>query len=240
MSWPAKANGAGAPSIYQPEYRNFAPHVGFDWNVGSDKKTVINGSASIIFDRTVITAIQNLQDADSYLFQQLKTLSNGNADKRIRLSFTTDPRLDGSSGSGNLQSHEAICGAPASPPGSVHSLMPLPRFAQDSAFPDSPCGLIDGSAFNSATIDPDFKTPYNMVFDFGVQRNLPWDMVLKATYVGRLGRRLLGQADAQQVIDFPDTKSAQSLSARPPRTSNRHFGKRVAPIQRHDAASRLA
>ena len=29
--------------------------------------------------------------------------------------------------------------------------------------------------------------------------------MLKMTYVGRQGRRLLGQADANQLIDFPDS-----------------------------------
>ena len=53
-----KGNGSGAPGLYQPEYRNIAPHVGFDWNVLGDKKTVINGSAGIIYDRTVIMAVQ--------------------------------------------------------------------------------------------------------------------------------------------------------------------------------------
>jgi hypothetical protein len=38
-------------------------------------------------------------------------------------------------------------------------------------------------------------------------------MVLKVSYVGRLGRRLLAQPDANQVLEFPDPKSGQLLSA---------------------------
>ena len=37
-------------------------------------------------------------------------------------------------------------------------------------------------------------------------------MVLKASYVGRFGRRLLAQADANQVLDFPDPVSGQLFS----------------------------
>ena len=37
-------------------------------------------------------------------------------------------------------------------------------------------------------------------------------MVLKVSYVGRLGRRLLAQADANQVLDFPDPVSGQLFS----------------------------
>jgi hypothetical protein len=56
------------------------------------------------------------------------------------------------------------------------------------------------------------KTPYSFIINAGFQRSLPRDMVLKASYVGRFGRRLLAQADANQVIDFPDVLSGQLLS----------------------------
>src|SRR6185437_951199 len=39
----------------------------------------------------------------------------------------------------------------------------------------------------------------------------PKGYLLKANYVGRLGRRLLGQADANQLIDFPDKASGQMM-----------------------------
>ncbi len=67
-----------------------------------------------------------------------------------------------------------------------------------------PNGLQLGYAFN-ATIDPSLKTPYNLIFNAGMQRKLPWDMVLKVSYAGRLGRRLLAQTDVNQVLDFPDS-----------------------------------
>jgi hypothetical protein len=37
-------------------------------------------------------------------------------------------------------------------------------------------------------------------------------LIFKLGYVGRLGRRLLAQADAEQLIDFPDKASGQTLS----------------------------
>jgi hypothetical protein len=56
------------------------------------------------------------------------------------------------------------------------------------------------------------KTPYTFIFGGGFQRSLPGDMVVKANYVGRFGRRLLAQADANQVLEFPDPVSGQLLS----------------------------
>ncbi|MGD0547865.1 MAG: TonB-dependent receptor, partial [Terracidiphilus sp.] len=67
-----KANGSSAPPLYQPEYLSAAPHLGFVWNPGFDKRLVINASGGVVYDRTVISAVQAQQDVDSYLFQQTK------------------------------------------------------------------------------------------------------------------------------------------------------------------------
>jgi hypothetical protein len=201
-----KGNGSGAPGLYPPEYRNFAPHVGFDWNPGFDKKMVINGGASIVYDRTVIMAVQSLQDGYSYLFQQSKTLSNGDSTDPYT-SIATDPRLDSTNGLSNM-----ALSAPSTPTPPYQPYVDQSYCTSLNPLYVAPCGLQDGGAFNSATIDPGLKTPYNIVFNLGVQRNLPWNMILKASYVGRLGRRLLGQADAEQIIDFPDTQSGQLFS----------------------------
>ena len=56
------------------------------------------------------------------------------------------------------------------------------------------------------------QNPYNIVLNFGVQRQVPWDMILKVNYVGRLGRKLLAQEDANQVLEFVDRSLANCLS----------------------------
>jgi hypothetical protein len=74
-----------------------------------------------------------------------------------------------------------------------------------------PTGILTYQAYNT-TIDPSLKTPYNIIFNGGFQRTLPQDMIVKVSYAGRLGRRLLAQADANQVLDFPDPVSGQLFS----------------------------
>ncbi len=92
-----KANGSNAQPLYPPEYLNFAPHLGFAWNPTFDKKTVFNGSAGIVYDRSVVNALLQLQDGYSYLFQQTKSISQGIP--RIRTNRSrTDPRLTASNG----------------------------------------------------------------------------------------------------------------------------------------------
>jgi hypothetical protein len=197
-----KGNGGSAPPLYQPEYRNFAPHLGFVWNPGFDKKMVINGGAGVFYDRTVINAIQGIQDGYSYLFQQTKGNSYGTPGDPYD-SVKNDKRLDA-----NNQISTVTLTAPATPKA------PYEPFTSASAcapYNYSPCGLQNGLAFNG-TIDPTLQTPYNITFNFGVQRQMPWDTVLKVSYVGRLGRKLLAQEDANQVLDFTDPTSGELLS----------------------------
>jgi Carboxypeptidase regulatory-like domain len=190
-----KGNGSNAPGIYKPEYRNFSPHVGFAWNPGFDKKTVFNGSVGIVYDRTVIEAIQHLQDAYSYLFQQTASTAEGIHNDPYN-SIKGDPRLTATDGTLPI-----TLTAPSTP------RPPYEPFTTDGV----PGGLQNGLAFNE-TIDPSLKTPYSFIINAGIQRALPADMVLKVNYVGRFGRRLLAQADANQVLEFPDPVSGQLYS----------------------------
>ena len=56
-------------------------------------------------------------------------------------------------------------------------------------------------------IDPHLKTPYSLLANFGLQHQFSGVDDLKMSWVGRYGRRLLAQADANQLIDFPTRKS---------------------------------
>jgi hypothetical protein len=188
-----KANNG--PPLYQPQYNNLAPRFAFAYNPGFDKKTVFNGGAGLVYDRTIINAIQQIQDVDSYLFQQTESTPSGIPGDPYN-SIRTDPRLDKNNG---------ISTVPITPPAT-----PKPPY-QPFVANGVPFGLQSGSAFNE-TIDPALKTPYSISYNAGMQTALPGDTVLKISYVGRLGRRLLAQADANQIIDFPDTLSGQLLS----------------------------
>jgi hypothetical protein len=193
----------GAPPIYQPQHKLFAPHLGFAWNPSFDKKTVINGGAGIVYDRTVIAAVQSIQDSDSYLFQQTEP---------IPLGISGDP-YDTIRTAARLGASTSISAVTITPPATPTP--PYAPFTSASAcanYAAAPCGLQEGLAFN-ATIDPSLKTPYSITYNAGVQHSFSGDMVLKVSYVGRLGRRLLAQPDANQVLEFPDPKSGQLLSA---------------------------
>ena len=195
-----KANNG--PDLYKMPWKDFAPRVAFSYSPYNSGKTVINGSAGIVYDRTVINAINFLQDQISFLFfntqiNQFGT-SAGSASAALGGGPNGDPRL----GSG-LSYASSLNPAP------------LPVTSPYTPYVDStgtPSGLAAGQT--GFVISPNLKDPYSIALNFGVQQDLPWHMVMKLNYVGRLGRRLIADADANQVIDVPDYtgKSTQSMS----------------------------
>jgi hypothetical protein len=185
-----KANNA--KGYFSPQYTNFAPRLAFAYVPSFDSKTVFSGGGGIIYDHTVVNAVQYQASQYSYLFQSTANEPFGTG--AAISSLQTDPRFNG------------FASPPPAPTAPSAIKAPFTPFVSDG----SPYGLANGQAFNEG-VDNQLKTPYSIQYNFGVQRELPQGYILKATWVGRLGRRLLGQTDANQLIDFPDAASGQSM-----------------------------
>jgi len=190
-----KANHANG--YFEPIYKNFAPRVAFAYNPSWDKKTVFSGGAGIIYDHTVVNAIQYQASQYSYLFQASATHPYGFTSDPVK-SLTQDPRFTG------------ISNPPGSAPAPAAIKPPYTPFVDFSGDTPDPFGLSNGQAFNEG-VDYHLKTPYSIGMNFGFQHEFPAGFIYKMTYVGRLGRRLLGQADANQLIDFADPVSGQTM-----------------------------
>jgi len=185
-----KANNG--PDLYSPNYKDFAPRFAFSYNPASDPKTVFNGSVGIVFDRTVINAVNFVQDQSSYLFQNTAPQPYGGRSS-ANADLLNDPRV------GSNLSIPAPAAAPA-------ITKPFTPYVTNNVGN----GLLSGQ-FNTI-IDPKLKDPYSLMYNFGMQHEFPANFVMRLNYVGRQGRRLLAQADASQLIDFPDNASGQTLN----------------------------
>ena len=192
-----KANNG--PSVYQPNYKDFAPRVSFAYAVRPT--LVIRGGANVVFDRTVVNAVNFIQDQSSYLFQQTGVAKPYGVAGDATTSVTTDPRV-GPNFSSNFNLGSA---APAAAPSIVNPFTPNLSSA------GVPNGLANGGRGQNA-VDPHLKDPYSIEFNGGVEHDLGAGFIMRINYVGRLGRRLLAQADASQLIDTADPASGQSLS----------------------------
>ncbi|HLZ40019.1 MAG TPA: carboxypeptidase-like regulatory domain-containing protein [Candidatus Sulfotelmatobacter sp.] len=185
-----KANHA--PGYFKPQYTNFAPRIAVAYAV--NPKTVFNAGAGIVYDQTVVNAVQYQQSQFSYLFQASATQPFGAPGDPVK-SLKEDARFSG------------LTNPPAAPPAPSITKPFLP-FVDSTG---TPFGLANGGAFNEI-IDPNLKTPYSIQFNVGFEKQLPAGLILRSSYVGRLGRRLLAQADANQLIDFKDPVSGQLMS----------------------------
>ncbi|WP_419804303.1 carboxypeptidase-like regulatory domain-containing protein [Terriglobus sp.] len=183
-----KANNG--PGLYDPDWKNLAPRFAFAYNPSFDRETVFRGGVGLVFDRTVASAVLYQQDQNSYLFQQPLVISNG-VSGNPRAALTNDPRY-----------------------GTTVTITPpaTPRSGfQPFVNASGPYGLQNGQAFNT-TIDHSLKTPYSITANFTMEHNFSGGFVFRGTYVGRFGRRLLGQTDSNQLIEFVDPTSGQSMS----------------------------
>ncbi len=183
-------------SYYHPDWRDFAPRFSVAYNpsftsgllgrVLGDRKTVIRAGAGVVYDHTITSAIANFQQQLSGIFQNLAS-TPGN-------SLASDFRF---------QSLSTL------PPGLNQPTPPTNPFTP-FFIGNLPVGEASGS-FTYGT-DPSFKTPYAETITFGIQRELPGNFQLDATYFGRFGRRLLAQSDGGQVVNFTDPASGQTLN----------------------------
>ncbi|HLY42140.1 MAG TPA: carboxypeptidase regulatory-like domain-containing protein [Terracidiphilus sp.] len=183
-----KANHAAG--YFNPVYKNFAPRLAFAWSPYANGKTVLSGGGGIIYDHTVVSSIQYQAAQYSYLFQASANEPFGIAGDAID-SLKTDPRFAG------------FDNPPAPPAAPAAIKPPYTPFVDFSSGSPVPFGLANGQAFNEG-VDRNLKTPYSIEYNLGMQHEFPGRLLLRTTYVGRLGRRLLGQVDANQLIDFPD------------------------------------
>ena len=89
--------------------------------------------------------------------------------------------------------------------------IPLPQVPRTEATPVVPMKPFGETL--SFSVDPHIRTPQNHVFDFTVQRELPWNMLLEVGYVGRLARQLYVSGNLNSVpFMSKDPKSGQTFA----------------------------
>jgi len=199
----------GAP-LYHPDWHDFQPRLAFAYNptggegwfgrLLGDRKTVLRGGVALVDDHTAINALNFLQDQNTWILQNQSSQPYGlNPDASADLAVGGDPRF---------------VSVTSVPPGSVQTPPTLTTPYSPAFVNGNPWGLasFSGLAFNYA-IDPTLRTPYSETLSFGVQRELPGNFQLDASYVGRFAHRLLAQSDALQTVDFFDTGSRTFLAS---------------------------
>jgi hypothetical protein len=194
--------------FYQPDHKDFGPRLGLAYNpsfrdgllhalFGEGRTTVRLGGA-ILYDRIAGGASFGL-DQNTFLFDSNANSPCGMAGNAFG-SLLTDPRF---TAIGALPPAGSSCVAPTAP------TITNPNTPNVSG--GVPFGTANGGFPAFFQFDSNTKTPYAMLFNFGIQRALPGDLIVEVNAVSRLGRRLLAVGDAAQIVNFKDVASGTFL-----------------------------
>ncbi|MGA2813648.1 MAG: TonB-dependent receptor [Candidatus Acidiferrum sp.] len=193
----------GGPGYYHPDYKDFAPKLGIAYSPSftdgllgalfGDHKTVVRAGGSIVYDR-ILNTLEFELDEENFLFSNSVPQEFGTGGDPTT-SLATDPRFTG------------IASSP------VVTASPIPRpYTPNVDGSGNPIGLAGLGGFpNFFSFNQNLKTPYAITASFGVQRELPGNVILEVDYFGRFGRRLAAIGDAAQTVNFKDAASGQFL-----------------------------
>ena len=171
----------GHPAIIAPVFgkgtapspkdtNNFAPTLGFAWDVNGDGRTVIRGGAGIYYDNT----IDNLR-----LFERAD-LGPPGAELFLVGPDLVSPIFPGGDGRFNLGQLTLAQALALIGPARAN----IEANAFNCSFPTSvECfGSISGPLFST-----EFEVPYSLQYSIGIQRELPWKMLFQGDFNYRKG-----------------------------------------------------
>jgi len=182
---------------YSWDYNNFSPRAAVAWaprfkdgwlgKISGDGKLVLRAGYGLVYDRAGSSLINQFDDIGSFGLSTTITSTFGACDEGGNPTLFACPRFAGD-----------IFNVPTS------LLPPSPG----SGFPSTPPGgTAEGSFAITSALDSGIRTPYAHTYNVSVGRELPWDLAVEASYVGRRGRKLLLQRDLAMPLNLKDAAS---------------------------------
>jgi len=177
--------GSDNYAFYKTDMNNFLPSVSIAWSpnftkgfmnrlFGDSGRTVIRAAYShVLTNDQIITALNNT----------ITSAGTGNVGLGRQTLAAIGP-------AGNTQLNLRI-GQSQDIPTPVFT-GPNRTFLQNSGAAQSFYG-------NASAVDPNLQVPMIKQYSFGIQRELPWDMVIEARYVGTRSNNLLRSYNANEI-----------------------------------------
>jgi len=182
--------GVGS-TLWKPTYRDFAPRLGFAWNMSGKGTTVLRGGFGIMYTEPIARYIMDNAPSNG-------SAGNVSQDPTAACSvFFTAPQTCTSAG-GHTFGGTVNFGAPTFEPPALNwngVLFPQGGLACTT---DIQCSLY--------AVSPNLKTPYTINYNVDIQHLITSTMSVDVAYVGNEGRSLLSPYDANQCA--PNTTGA--------------------------------
>jgi hypothetical protein len=192
--------GLGRP-VSQPN-RNFAPQFGFAWDPWKRGKTAIRGGVGIFYENTLHA---------NTVFNRLSRLERGIFNGIY--VFCPGPGLRMPDGS--IRDVSTICFQPIGSVAKQIAALQEELHAQTLALGPQSNPQFVGNTLSSdnALFAPDFRTPYSLQMNIGVQHQLAPGLVLSADYVRNVGVHFLLSHDVNHVGDARYLNRTAALNA---------------------------
>lgn len=179
------AGGDSGRSMYDGDYNNFAPNVGFAWDVFQNGKTSLRGGYSVHFVND-----EGIRSAD-----------NASSANQGLVATSAAPPL--------AFANNLTISSPALPTFATPAFQ-VPRLASDNNAQFG-SGFFPQTIF---TIDPNLRAPYVQEWNLGIQHEIGWNTVVDVHYIGNKGTKLYRGIDYNQVEIFSNGFLDDFLRAR--------------------------
>jgi hypothetical protein len=207
----------GYTRVYNPDYNNFSPRLGFAWDIAGNGKTVVRGGSAVIYEQGSYDSMMAISNNFGMRSDPtgVPTYTSGNIVPFIPVAGGTitagvisysGTALTGAGGlnfnwatnSANpLYSATAVCGD-----GTVR--VPVTHILAN------PCTVV--------AMDQHIRTPYITTWNLGIQRALTNNVSLDVSYVGNHATKLVGMIDlnsARLGSGWTAAKQASCLASAP-------------------------
>ncbi len=158
---------------YKTDWNNFAPRVGFAWDVMGNGKTAVRGNYGLFYDRMTGSTV-SLADLNTPGFSQSATIFPATLTTAQLASYGCNPPV------GDVRFNDCV---------------PI------SAKPAAPSLTLPVATKNTSIVlfNPNLSTGYVHSFSLTVQRELMRNTILEVGYVGALGVKLFMDQDYNQL-----------------------------------------
>ena len=197
---------AGQPGVsgpYNPDHKNFAPRVGFAWDVNGKGNTVIRGGAGLVYETVNWEAMLAFNNA----------FGLGNVPTAATIDAAGDT-AGGTIAAGNL----------AIPPVMPQWDSGTPIFGANVSTTKLDCDPVNAAPCPIMSVARNLTTPYVWHWSFGMQHSFTPNLSMEMSYVGNHGSNLVGIRDINQAPVGSDyNPNCASDQACRPYTMNNKF-----------------